>query len=52
MVPFCDFGVCEDGIVRAEDAGGEAASGVVVGGVHAFGVAGGVVGVLPVAVLG
>lgn len=52
MVPFCDLCVCENGVVAAGDAGGEAARYVVVGWVVAFCVAGGVVFVLPVAVLG
>ena len=51
VVPLCDFGVCEDGIVRAGDAGFESASDAVVGGVVAFCVAGRIVFVLPIAVL-
>lgn len=51
MVPFGDFGVCEDTVVGAGDARGETAGYVVVGGVVTFVIAGGVVGVLPVAVL-
>lgn len=51
MVPFCDFGVGEDGVVGAGDAGFETACYVVVGRVDAFRVSGGVVGVLPIAVL-
>lgn len=51
MVPFCDFGVCEDRVVGAGDAGWEAAGDVVVGRVEAGRGARGVEGVLPVAVL-
>jgi hypothetical protein len=52
VVPFGDFGVREDGVVRTCYASGESAGDVVVGGVDSFGVSGGVVLVLPVAVLG
>jgi hypothetical protein len=52
VVPFCDFGVCEDGVVGTGDARWEAPGDVVVSGVIAFVIAGGVVGVLPIAVLG
>jgi hypothetical protein len=51
VIPFRDFGVCQDRVVRAGYAGGETAGYAVVGGVVAFGVAGRVVFVLPVAVL-
>jgi hypothetical protein len=51
VVPFGDFGVCEDAVVRAGDAGGETAGYVVIGGVVALVVTGGVGRVLPVAIL-
>ena len=51
MVPFCDFGVCQDRVVRAGYAGGETAGYAVIGRVVAFGVASRVVLVLPIAVL-
>jgi hypothetical protein len=51
VVPFGDFGVCEDRVVGTGDSGGEAASDVVVGRVDSFAVSGGVVLILPIAVL-
>jgi hypothetical protein len=51
VVPFGDFGVCEDAVMGAGDAGGKTAGYVVVGGVVTLVVTCGVGRVLPVAVL-
>jgi hypothetical protein len=51
VIPFCHFGVREDGVVAAGDPGFQTTSYSVIRGIVTFSIAGGVLFVLPVAVL-
>jgi len=50
--PFCNFGVGEQCVVRAGDSGSQTTCYAVIRGIETFGIAGWVVSVLPVTVLG
>jgi hypothetical protein len=51
VIPLCDFGVGEEGVVTADDTGGETTSNGVVRWVEAFFITSWIVFVLPIAVL-